>query len=118
MAREGYCFGGQRMTRDRSTSGWNKRLAGPGISIATLLLFTLAVIGPSISARQSPEKADVHDPDTRNPATSEWPLVGGDLGGRHYSALKQVNLQNVKNLGGAWYPTPLMMGLHQGPRRS
>ena len=90
------------MKRDRSRDGWKKRLAGPGISIATLLLFTLAVVGPSISARQSQEKTDVHDSDTRNAATSEWPLVGGDLGGRHYSALKQINLQNVKSLGGAW----------------
>jgi hypothetical protein len=29
-ARKEYCFGGQRMKKDRSRGGWKKRLAGPG----------------------------------------------------------------------------------------
>jgi glucose dehydrogenase len=32
--------------------------------------------------------------------------VGGDLGDKHYSALAQINLQNVQSLGGAWVSAP------------
>jgi outer membrane protein assembly factor BamB/mono/diheme cytochrome c family protein len=42
------------------------------------------------------------DGDTRKLASSEWPLVGGDLGDKHYSSLKQINLQNVKELKAVW----------------
>lgn len=79
-----------------------KRILAIGVYPATLLLFTLAVVKPWLIAQQSPEKTGGQDLDTRNAATRDWPLVGGDLGGRHYSAVKQINLQNVQSLGGAW----------------
>lgn len=33
---------------------------------------------------------------------SDWPAYGGDLGNRRYSALDQINSQNITNLGQAW----------------
>jgi quinohemoprotein ethanol dehydrogenase len=33
---------------------------------------------------------------------SEWTVIGGNAGVWHYSALKQINAENVKNLGLAW----------------
>src|ERR1700674_1766141 len=32
----------------------------------------------------------------------DWPLIGGNAGVWHYSPLKQINDQNVKQLGLAW----------------
>jgi quinoprotein glucose dehydrogenase len=37
--------------------------------------------------------------DTRN---VEWPIYGGNLAAQHYSALDQINAQNVKDLKIAW----------------
>ena len=36
------------------------------------------------------------------PATKSWAFVGGDMGNMRYSALDQINVQNVTRLGGAW----------------
>jgi quinoprotein glucose dehydrogenase len=33
---------------------------------------------------------------------SDWPVYGGDAGGRKYSPLKQINLENVASLEVAW----------------
>ncbi len=33
---------------------------------------------------------------------SDWPAYGGDLGNTRYSALDQINSQNITNLGQAW----------------
>ncbi|MDO8863319.1 pyrroloquinoline quinone-dependent dehydrogenase [Haliea sp. E1-2-M8] len=35
-------------------------------------------------------------------AASDWPVYGGDAGGRHYSALDQINRDNVAQLEVAW----------------
>lgn len=40
--------------------------------------------------------------DWRKPAGKEWPLTGGDWGNTRYSTLKKINLDTVKDLGGAW----------------
>lgn len=40
--------------------------------------------------------------DWRGHAAREWPTVGGDWSNSHHSALTQVNLRNVTQLGGAW----------------
>jgi alcohol dehydrogenase (cytochrome c) len=34
--------------------------------------------------------------------TKDWPMVGGDWSNTRYSALAQINKQNVKQLGSAW----------------
>ena len=36
------------------------------------------------------------------PLQEEWPTYNGDYSGRRFSALKQVNSGNVKNLSLAW----------------
>ena len=40
--------------------------------------------------------------DYRQPASAEWPLVGGDWGNTRFSGLSQINRSNVKTLKGAW----------------
>ncbi len=37
-----------------------------------------------------------------NPPKDTWPTYNGDYSGRRYSPLKQINADNVKNLGLAW----------------
>jgi quinohemoprotein ethanol dehydrogenase len=94
------------MCRDRSVRDRGKQLTATGFCYAALFLLVLAVAQPTTSARQRSEKAGSQDSDTREPATGDWPLVGGDLGDKHYSALKQIDLQNVQSLGGAWVSAP------------
>jgi quinohemoprotein ethanol dehydrogenase len=36
------------------------------------------------------------------PKSGDWPTVGGDPGNTRYSVLSQINVSNVKKLGGAW----------------
>jgi quinohemoprotein ethanol dehydrogenase len=38
----------------------------------------------------------------REPASAEWPLVGGDWGNTRFSTLSQINSTNVKTVKGAW----------------
>jgi quinohemoprotein ethanol dehydrogenase len=99
-------LGGQSMRRDRPVHEQGKQLTTSGFGCAALLVFILVVAKPVTSVRQPSEAALPQDLDTRRPAASEWPLVGGDLGDKHYSALKQINLQNVQSLGAAWVSTP------------
>ncbi len=41
-------------------------------------------------------------PDMTKPADAEWPVIGGDWGNTHYSSLKQITADNVKQLKAAW----------------
>jgi hypothetical protein len=41
-------------------------------------------------------------PDLRNPPGKEWLTIGGDWHNTRYSMLTQINVNNVKNLKGAW----------------
>src|ERR1700730_4547136 len=41
-------------------------------------------------------------PDYRKPASTDWPVVGGDWGNTRYSTLAKINPSNVKTLKGAW----------------
>jgi alcohol dehydrogenase (cytochrome c) len=51
------------------------------------------------------------DPATlRRPLADSWPSYSGDLTGRRYSTLKQINKSNVRNLSLAW----VARGLNQG----
>jgi quinohemoprotein ethanol dehydrogenase len=38
----------------------------------------------------------------QQPASTEWPLVGGDWGNTRYSVLSRINRTNVKTLKGGW----------------
>lgn len=50
---------------------------------------------PAFAAVQS-------DQDGRQPPARDWTLFGGDWTNSRYSALSQINTQNVKTLSGAW----------------
>jgi alcohol dehydrogenase (cytochrome c) len=41
-------------------------------------------------------------PDLTKPPGAEWPSIGGDWYNTHYSTLKQITVDNVKQLKGAW----------------
>jgi quinohemoprotein ethanol dehydrogenase len=92
------------MSDDRSRGMHNNRVPLFCMCLVVLLVGFFAVLKPSVLGQQSSPPS--LDGDTRKPAAQEWSLVGGDLGGKHYSALKQINLQNVKSLGGAWVSAP------------
>ena len=40
--------------------------------------------------------------DLRAPAAKEWPTIGGDWHNTRYSTLKQITIDNVKQLKAAW----------------
>jgi PQQ-dependent dehydrogenase (methanol/ethanol family) len=42
-------------------------------------------------------------PASLSPAGRDFPKVGGDLGNKNYSTLRQINRDNVTRLGGAWH---------------
>jgi len=42
-------------------------------------------------------------PASLSPAGRDFPKVGGDLGNKNYSALRQISRDNVSRLGGAWH---------------
>lgn len=49
-------------------------------------------------------------------ATSDWPAYGGQVAGDHYSALKQINRNNVRQLKVAWkFDTGEVGGLQTNP---
>ena len=64
-----------------------------GIACLVALLFTAA-----ISAQQT----GLDPAEILKPLSESWPTYSGDYSARRYSALKQINLSNVKNLGLAW----------------
>lgn len=65
-------------------------------AVLTLLAGALAM--PVVVAKQSA----IDSEDLGQPATQEWPAVGGDWGDTRYSAVMQINTQNIKSLGAAW----------------
>jgi quinohemoprotein ethanol dehydrogenase len=60
-------------------------------------LLVSALVLPTTRAQQ-------HSPsnDGRAPATQDWTSISGDLNNTRYSALTQINMQNVKSLKGVW----------------
>src|SRR4030095_14593000 len=64
-----------------------------GIACLVALLFTAA-----ISAQQT----GLDPADILKPLADSWPTYSGDYSARRYSALKQINQSNVRNLGLAW----------------
>jgi len=74
-------------------------------STLRLILFVLAFGGATIGRAQSTLPAgDVTEArvvaDTAH--GNDWPVTGRDFGSQHFSPLRQVNSQNVSNLGLAW----------------
>jgi glucose dehydrogenase len=69
--------------------------------IRIALLVSLLLL-PAVAAVWSQSNNGPQSDDLPAAAGKEWPAVGGDRGGTHYSTLSQINKENVKNLGGAW----------------
>jgi len=64
-----------------------------GIACLVALLFAAA-----ISAQQT----GLDPAEILKPLSESWPTYSGDYSARRYSALKQINQSNVKNVGLAW----------------
>jgi quinohemoprotein ethanol dehydrogenase len=64
----------------------------PRLLAAALLVTSVAIVA----------RVGANDADWRQPATKDFPLVGGNWANQRYSALDQISTSNVKNLGGAW----------------
>jgi quinohemoprotein ethanol dehydrogenase len=94
--------GGQRMKKANLVGERKRHITAINLFALLLLPLTFTALKQSLWARQSSATSSARDQDIRKPATREWPVVGGDLGDKHYSALKQINLQGVQTLGGAW----------------
>src|SRR3954469_4622838 len=61
-----------------------------------LAIASLALL-PGVAAAQLLNPADL-----LKPLGDSWPTYSGDYSGKRYSALKQINQSNVKNLTLAW----------------
>jgi PQQ-dependent dehydrogenase (methanol/ethanol family) len=60
-----------------------------------------ATAAPATAAPQSAKPPQ--QPQSMGLPGSDFPKVGGDLGNKNYSTLKQINKSNVKRLGAAWH---------------
>ena len=58
------------------------------------------VVAAALIALTAP--ATTHAAECCAPTTQDWPYVNGNLGGQAYTALTQINKQNIKSLGPAW----------------
>src|SRR5438105_12345665 len=69
-------------------------------------LFVFGVIAPSLIVQEV--RAQGLDPTVLlKPGTDTWPTYNGDYSGARYSALDQINSENVASLSIAWaYRTP------------
>ena len=83
-----------------------------------LLSAVLLILAPVLLIGQG--KGGLDPADIYKPLADSWPVYSGDYTGRRFSALKQVNQTNVKNLTLAW-TTALTAGTpsaFRGRRRS
>src|ERR1700735_1230424 len=62
-------------------------------ALLTIAAWAVFAVIPAIALAQA---------DLRNYPGKEWPTIGGDWHNTRYSTLDQINLDNVKNLKGAW----------------
>jgi alcohol dehydrogenase (cytochrome c) len=77
------------------------------ILFVALLAITVPLLGQGLSL----------DPtDLLKPLSADWTSYSGDYSGKRYSLLKDVNVNNVKNLSLAWINTDITTGC--GPRGS
>ena len=71
------------------------------------MVLTWVLLIPGLVAAQSSGL----DPATlRRPLADSWPSYSGDLTGRRYSTLKQINKSNVRNLSLSWVARGLTQG--------
>ena len=58
--------------------------------------------GAARTAALSAQQTGLDPAEILKPLSDSWPTYSGDYSARRYSALKQINQSNVKNLGLAW----------------
>ena len=68
----------------------------------------IVLTSASVAEAATPAAADQAGQVPRQPASMglpgpDFPKVGGDLGNKNYSTLKQIKAANLKRLGGAWH---------------
>lgn len=73
-----------------------KRLSSLFLVVGAAGVFAALSVGAS--ATKAPESSEL----SPAPAKENWTQATGDLGNTRYSALTQINTQNVKSLGAAW----------------
>src|SRR5688572_12713016 len=79
----------------------------------TLVAGTLVLIGASAIAEQAVMGAAEEN---MAAASVDWPLNGGNHRGEHFSALDQINVKSVADLGLAWVTEmPLADGISATP---
>ena len=117
------CIGGLRFTSNydeantRSDEKAAGRMVNMGLNSGDAKIAFAILIG-SISIFQVAQHdfatTTIHAA-TRN-GTSDWPAYGGQVAGDHYSALKQINRNNVRQLKVAWkFDTGEVGGLQTNP---
>ena len=74
----------------------SRRTADPKVGLYRLL--AVAVMSATLSGQQ----AGLDPATILKPLSDGWPSYSGDYTGRRYSALRQINTSNVKNLTLAW----------------
>ncbi|HET9194482.1 MAG TPA: acido-empty-quinoprotein group A [Vicinamibacterales bacterium] len=74
----------------------SRRKADPKVGLYRLL--AVAVMSATLSGQQ----AGLDPATILKPLSDGWPSYSGDYTGRRYSALRQINTSNVKNLTLAW----------------
>ncbi len=95
------------MRNDRSAKafalrvGSNAKLAKRLVVFAVVAGFAFHAMG-ALSADGGQSSQGLDPAQILKPLTESWPTYSGDYTGRRYSALKQVNQANVKNLTLAW----------------
>jgi len=63
----------------------------------------LGTQGASPASAAAPSRPVPRQPASLRAAGRDFPKVGGDLGNKNYSTLRQVTRDNVRRLGGAWH---------------
>src|SRR5580692_7047290 len=64
------------------------------------LVFTMSFLLPALLLGQG---KGLDPSDILQPLKDSWPTYNGDYTGKRYSALKQIDQSNVKNLTLAWF---------------
>ncbi len=76
-----------------------RRSEGARVRGSACLLALLVTV--ALSAQQT----GLDPAEILKPLSDSWPTYSGDYSARRYSALKQINQANVRNLGLAWTTT-------------
>src|SRR5580693_7237257 len=77
------------------------------LSFMTALLATPILL----AAQSAPEQSKGLDPaDILKPLSDQWMSYSGDMSGKRYSPLKQINTQTVKNLSLRWVNNSITTG--------